>query len=170
METSETYERYPMGIVIQSNLVSLSIYTLGFLIVLKLGLIFSLLYLLYLLALEFRLIRYHCTSCYYWGKTCGFGKGRLSAVFFQKGDPSKFCAKEMSWWDMIPDILVSLIPMVIGIVLLILQFNLLMLAAMLLLFFLTTSGNGYIRGKLVCRFCKQREICCPAYELFNKGK
>jgi hypothetical protein len=170
MAVSPAYENYPMGIVIQSNIVSLGIYGLGIIIMLRLGLVFSLLYVLYLSALEYRLLRYHCPTCYYWGKTCGFGKGRLSAVFFKKGEPAKFCAKEMMWRDMIPDILISLIPVVIGIILLILQFNFLLLAVLLLLVVLTTSGNGYIRGTLTCKNCKQREIGCPADVLFHKAK
>jgi hypothetical protein len=170
METTKTYEIYPLGTVIQSNLVSLGIYILGFLIILKLGLVFSLLYLLYILALEFRLIRDHCTICYYWGKTCGFGKGWLSALFFNKGDTSKFCAHPMTWRDMIPDILISLIPFIVGILLLFLEFDFMLLSAILFLVILTTSGNGYIRGTLTCRFCQQREIGCPADMLFNKAK
>ena len=170
MATSTTYENYPVGIVVQSNLVSLGIYGLGFFILLRLELVFSLLYVLYILALEYRLIRYHCPSCYYWGKSCGFGKGRLSSVFFKKGEPAKFCAKEMSWRGMIPDILVSLIPVAIGITLLIMQFDFIAFAALLLLVLLTTTGNRYIRGTLTCRNCKQREIGCPADALFNKGK
>ena len=168
MDTIKTYESYPIGIVIQSNFVSLGIYALGLFIVLKLGLVLSLFYLLYILALEYRLIRYHCTTCYYWGKTCGFGKGRLSSLFFKKGDVAKFCAKDMTWRDMIPDILVSLIPVVIGITLLMIQFDIMLLLVLLLL--LTTVGNGYIRGKLTCRFCKQRELGCPADLLFNQSK
>jgi hypothetical protein len=170
METSKTYDNYPMGTVIQSNIVLLGIYVLGFLIIMKLGLVFSLFYMLYFLALEYRLLRYHCTICYYWGKTCGFGQGRLSSLFFKKSDVANFCSKDMTWQDMIPDILVSLIPMVIGIIELILKFDLFLLSALLLLLLLTTVGNGYIRGTLTCKFCKQRELGCPAYELFNKGK
>jgi hypothetical protein len=169
METSKTFENFPLWIVLQSNFVSLSIYALGFLIIFKLGLVFSLLFLLYILTLEYRLLR-SCTNCFYWGKTCGFGKGRLSALFFKKGDSSKFCGKEISWRYMIPDILVSLIPLIVGIILLIIEFDLLLLSALLLILILTTAGSGYIRGKLTCNFCRQREIGCPAFVLFNKGK
>ena len=170
METTNTYESYPIGTVIQANLVSFGIYLLGFFVLLKLGLAFSLLYLLYILALEFRLVRYHCTTCYYWGRTCGFGKGRLSALFFEKGDTAKFCAKEFTWRSMIPDMFISLIPFAAGIILLIIDFNFLLLSSLLLLVLLTTSGNRYVRGKLTCSFCKQREIGCPANALFSKGK
>jgi uncharacterized protein (TIGR02246 family) len=170
METTERFENYPSRIVILSNLVSLFIYGLGYFIMFQLGLIFSVLFLIYILAFEYRLIRYHCINCYYWGKTCGFGKGRLSSLLFKKGDISKLCYKEMKWTDMIPDILVSLIPIIVGIVLLILKFNPFLLFALLLLAVLTTVGNGYIRGTLTCRYCKQRELGCPANNLFNKER
>ncbi|HEY4787304.1 MAG TPA: hypothetical protein VIH57_14695 [Bacteroidales bacterium] len=170
MEIAKRYENYPLWIVILSNLNTLGIYALGIVIMLQAGGIVSLLYLVYVLLLEFRLIRYHCTSCYYFGKTCGFGQGRLSALFFKKGDISKFCNKTMFWKDMIPDLLISLIPLITGIVLLIVKFNLLLLFAILLVIALTTQGNAYIRGKLTCNYCKQRDLGCPANELFNKKK
>lgn len=170
METTHRFENYPIRIVILSNLVSFSIYGLGCFIVSGLGWAIMLAYLLFILIFEIRLISSHCTSCYYWGKTCGFGKGRISSWFFKRGDPTKFCAKDMTWKDMIPDIVLSLIPIVIGITLLILKFNMILLSSLLLLSLLTTFGNGYVRGELVCKFCKQKELGCPAEKLFNKEK
>lgn len=170
MKTTKIYEKYPIWIILLSSIVSLSIYGLGFLIIIRLGLVFSLLYLLYILILEFRLIKSHCTNCFYWGKACGFGKGRISSLIFKKGDNSKFCNKGMAWRDMIPDILVSLIPTIIGIILLIIKFDFILLSALIILLLLTTVGSGFIRGALTCKFCKQRELGCPAELLFNKEK
>jgi hypothetical protein len=170
METSRTYENYPVWIVTLSTLVSFTIYFLGFMIAYRLGWIYSLMYLCFILYLELRLLKSHCTDCYYWGKTCGFGKGRISSLFFKKGDGAGFCNTEFSWKDMIPDLLVSLIPLIIGIVLLIIKFDVLILIGLILLIGLTTAGNGFIRGTLTCRFCKQREFGCPAEKLFNKEK
>jgi hypothetical protein len=168
MKTARVFENYPIWIVILSNLVSFTIYGLGFIIVVRLGLIVSILYLIYVLIFEYRLIRFHCINCYYWGKTCGFGKGRISSMFFKKGDISKFCIKEMSWKNMIPDLLVTLIPLSIGIFLLIAKFDFMLLFAIGLLIILTSFGNGFIRGQMTCSYCKQREIGCPAEKLFNK--
>lgn len=170
METLKRFETYPLRIVVLSNFVSISIYSLGFLIILKSDLVYALFYLLFVLILELNLIKNHCISCFYWGKTCGFGKGRLSALFFKKGDPARFCNNNFTWKDMIPDLLVSLIPLVTGIILLIHDFNFLLIFAILLLIFFTTVGNSFIRGKLTCKYCKQSEIGCPAQLLFNKDK
>jgi len=164
------YDNYPLWIVILSNTVSISIYGLGFMIMTRLGWIISILYLIYILILEYKLIRNHCINCFYWGKTCGFGKGRISSWFFKKGDISKFCANEMSWKDMIPDLLVSLVPFITGIVLMIIKFDYIILIALILLMLLSTIGNGFIRGTLTCRYCKQKELGCPADKLFNKDK
>jgi hypothetical protein len=107
-------------------------------------------------------------DCYYFGKTCGFGKGRISALFFKKGDVSKFCSQPMTWKDMIPDMLVMLLPVLSGIVLIILHFNLFILLSIIGLVILATFGNSYIRGSLTCKYCKQKELGCPADQLFNK--
>jgi hypothetical protein len=142
MDTINKHENFPGWIVILSNLGSFIIYTLGFMIMYKLGLIISLLYLLYVFILEYRIIRYHCVDCYYWGKTCGFGKGRISSILFKKGDISRFCIKDMTFKNLIPDLLVSLIPIVAGIVFLILKFDFILLFAVLLLILLTTFEIG----------------------------
>jgi hypothetical protein len=170
METIKTYENYPIRIVILSNLVSFFIYLLGFLITYKIGLIYSIIYMSFIFAMELRLIKNHCTTCYYWGKTCGFAKGRVSSLFFKKGDSSDFCSNKFTWKDMIPDLLVTLIPLIAGIVLLIIKFEPFLLFALILLIALTTAGNQFIRGSLTCKFCKQREIGCPAEKLFNSRK
>ena len=168
MEITKTHDNFPIWIVILSNLVSILIYSSGFIITLRLGWIAAVLYLVFILAFEYRLISKHCGNCYYWGMTCGFGKGRLSALFFKRGDPAKFCNNEMSWKDMIPDLLVSLVPFIIGIVLMIIKFDFNLLFAAIILIVLTTIGNGFIRGNLTCRYCKQRELGCPAEKLFSK--
>jgi hypothetical protein len=126
METTKTYDNFPISTVILSNLVSVLIYTSGLVITRRLGWIAAVLYLAFILAFEYRLLSKHCVNCYYWGKTCGFGKGRLSSLLFKRGDPLKFCDNTISWKDMIPDLLISLIPIVIGIVFLIIKFNFLL--------------------------------------------
>ena len=168
MENLKRYESYPLWIILLSNLNALLLYGLGFAIMLRIGSVFALLYLAYILVLEIRLLKTHCVDCYYWGRDCGFGKGKISALFFKKGDVARFCSKGIKPADMIPDLLASLIPVLTGIVLMIVKFNFLLLAAVLVMILLTTAGNGFIRGRLVCRYCKQRDLGCPAERMFNK--
>lgn len=168
MESIKTYDSFPVRIVILSNLVSILIYSSGIFIIHRIGWIAAALYFAFILVLEYRLLSRHCINCYYWGKTCGFGKGKLSALIFKKGNPADFCSKQMSWSDMIPDLLVPLIPLIIGIILIIIRFDIILLSVIVTIVLLTTAGNGFIRGNLTCRYCRQRELGCPAEKLFNK--
>jgi hypothetical protein len=38
------------------------------------------------------------------------------------------------------------------------------------LILLTSVGNSFIRGYRACKYCRQRELGCPAEKLFNKGE
>jgi|WetSurMetagenome_2_1015567.scaffolds.fasta_scaffold01513_10 hypothetical protein len=168
METAKTYENFPAWIPVVSNSVTILIWAAGFVIMLRLGWVAAAVYLAFVASLEYRLISRHCVNCYYWGRTCGFGQGRLSELLFKKGDSEKFCSGGFSWKDMIPDLLVSLVPLAAGIFLLILRFDLLLLVALLLIVALSTAGNSFVRGSLACKFCRQREIGCPAEKLFSE--
>lgn len=168
MRKTIKYENFPVRTVFISNMVSLSIYGCGFFILFRFSMILSLLYLLFILIFEIRLIGKHCINCYYWGKTCGFGKGRLSSFLFKKGIADAFCKKTMKWKDMIPDLLISFIPFIAGIVLLADEFDYQILISLLILIALTTAGNGFVRGSLTCRCCKQKDLGCPADRLFNR--
>ena len=170
MSQVKTYDNYPCGIIFISNLVSLAIYLIGAFIIFKIGLIWLAIYLLYILLLEINVMRKSCVNCYYYGKYCAFGKGKLAALFFKRGSSEDFIKRQITWKTMIPDILVSLIPLIVGVGLLIKNFSWLILILIILLGALMTVGNGFVRGSLACKFCKQKELGCPAEQLFNKKK
>lgn len=162
------YENYPLWIVIMSNLVPISIYVIGAYIIYGLGLIYAIIYLIYCIFMEIRLLKNGCVNCYYYGKVCGFGKGKLSALFFKKGDISKFNQREIGWKDMIPEMMVPILPLIAGIIILIYNFSWIILVLMIVILILSTAGTAFVRGSLTCRSCKQRELGCPAEQLFNK--
>jgi len=166
----ETFENYPCKIIFISNLVSIAIYLIGSFIIFQVGLIWLTLYLVYILGLEIRLLKNSCPNCYYYGKYCAFGKGKISSLFFKKGSSEKFIQRKITWKAILPDFLISLIPFAIGIVLLIVNFNWLILLLIIILVILTTVGSGFVRSSLACKFCKQRELGCPAEQLFHKNK
>jgi hypothetical protein len=163
-------EDYPLTVVFISNLVSVMIWGIGAFILYQFGLLWLIGYVLYILFLEFRLLSGHCVDCYYYGKTCAFGKGRLSSLLFRKGTPEKFTRVQLTWKDILPDFLVFLIPVLAGILLLVLYFSWTILILVIVLFLLGFLGNALVRGQLACRFCKQREIGCPAEKLFDKKR
>jgi hypothetical protein len=38
---------------------------------------------------------------------------------------------------------------------------------LVVLVFLSLAGNAIIRGSFACKYCRQREIGCPAEKLFS---
>lgn len=164
------FEQYPVYIIILSNFVSLSIYFIGAYLLYQLSIILVGVYALYILALQIRLMKRSCVNCYYYGKLCAFGTGKLSSLFFKKEDTNKFSQKQIGWKDLFSDFLVVLIPLFAGIAILIMQFSYKILALVILLLLMASIGNGFIRSSLACKYCKQREIGCPAEKLFQRKK
>ena len=156
--------------VLGSNLLSISMYLIGAAILYQIGLIWLVLYVLFILLLELRLVKGHCVDCWYYGRTCAFGKGRLSCMFFPKGTPEQFKKQTITWKDIVPDFLVFIIPLLVGIALLIHDFSWILLVLIIILFFLGFMGNAVVRSQLACRYCRQREIGCPAQRLFERTK
>lgn len=161
-------ENYPVWTVCISNLVSLLIYGIGAYVLSQFGLLWVIAYIIFIIIFEFRLIGRHCTDCYYYGRTCAFGKGRLSALLFNRGSPERFTAMTITWKDIVPDFLLFIIPVLAGVLLLVRGFTWTILILIIALLLLGFAGNALVRGQLACKYCRQREIGCPAMQLFNK--
>jgi hypothetical protein len=170
MQEPVCHENYPTGTVIASNLVSFLIYSICACILYMVSIILVVFYLLFIILLEFRLLSRHCTDCYYYGKCCAFGKGRISSLFFPRGRPDQFSQKKITWRDIVPDFLVFIIPVLAGVMLLFQGFTWIVFFLVVSLLFLGFFGNAMVRGHLACRYCKQREIGCPAERLFATTK
>ena len=168
MKKEKRYENYPAWMVATTVVFSLLTYFLGAYIIYQLGLAWLAAYIVYILWLEFRLMT-HCTNCYYYGKYCASGRGKLACLFFKKGK-KKFGNMKLTWTSLVPDMLVSVIPIVIGIWLLINRFDWAIVGAIVVLFLLMSAGNAVLHGSIICKYCKQRQLGCPAERLFDKRK
>lgn len=165
------YESYPLGIVLLITTLLLSIYLSGIYIMINLHVVTGTLYIAYLLMLEFYCFREACTCCYYFGKLCAFGKGVIAKIFFERGEGHKFCKRELTFKDIIPQIIVVLLPLLVGIALLVSRgFDKSIFAAAVWPLASWLFLNPIIYGKLACPHCKQGTICCPALKFFSKKK
>ena len=169
MQNSKAYENFPVWIPLLAWVLSLAIYALGAYIFWFLYIPLTAAYIIFCLWIEYRILRLSCVNCYYYGKTCGLGRGKLCALLFKKGNPESFIEKEIAWKDLIPDFLVLIFPLVGGIIVLIRDFNWLILVLMVVLVMLSMGGTAFIRGSFACKYCKQKELGCSADQLFNKG-
>ena len=160
-----------MWIVLVIIFFTLLLYAAGSYIMFTLNTIVGILYVAYIILMEFFVYKEACPNCCYYGKRCAFGRGLIAAKIYKKGNPKKFCEKKIEFKDLIPQILVAAVPLVVGIALLISRgFNILILLATIYPVISWFFINPIIYGKLACVHCKQGTICCPALDFFSKKK
>ena len=87
---------------------------------------------------------------------------------FKKGDPRRFCEKQVTWKNLLPQIMVTVFPLIGGAYLLWTSFEWLILGLMLVPVIIWFLGNPLVYGKLACPHCRQGRICCPANDFFGK--
>lgn len=155
--------------VLVYNLAMLLVYLTGAYIMFSLSQLTGILYMLYVLIIELQVYREGCKYCFYYGKRCVAAKGLIAPFIIKKGDPKKFCERELSFKNFIPQLLVTLVPLVVGIALLISRgFNILILLALIYPLLSWFIVNPIVYGKIACPHCKQGSICCPASDFFMK--
>jgi len=165
------YENYPVWSVAVVILLFLAIYLAGAYVMFRLHLITGALYLLYIILMEFFVYKEACPYCYYYGKLCFSGRGKLAKLIYKKGNPKKFCERAMKFKDLIPQLIVVAVPIIVGIALLVSRgFHLLTFIAVLYPVFNWFVVNPILYGKLACSHCKQGRKCCPALDFFSKKK
>ena len=171
MNKPKLYEKYPLWIVFVVNIIMFLVVLAGAYIMFKLHLITGILYIIYIIFLEFTVYKEGCKDCYYYNSRCAFGKSYIARIFFKKGDGKNFTERKTGWKDLIPIILGSLVPIVVGIALLVSRgFHLLTLIATIYPVINWFFINPIIYGQLACKHCKQGAKCCPALEFFSKSK
>ena len=167
---SQLIGNYPLSTVFITNSIAILLWIIGVYLVWQLGILWGVLFIIYLLGLEFFVYKHGCSCCCYYGKRCAFGRGKIAPFIVKKDDPQKFCQRKVSWLNLLPVVLGSLIPVIIGVVLLIRGFSwpilILTLIPVINWFFI----NPLIYGKLICLHCQQGRLCCPANDFFGKKK
>jgi len=99
-----------------------------------------------------------CTNCYYYGKQCVLGWGKLSALFFSQGSIDQFSTCVGIKAAPITYGLLTLIPLVFCIVALVQEVTVLKVVVLVLLLAVSVY-SGAISRKMACTNCKMRLIC-----------
>ena len=156
---NEGVERYSTSRVVWQNLFFVIWFGAAFVGMLPLQIlgfpIVSALYALFLVVTLLFVLRKHlCTHCYYYGRMCNTGWGRLSAAMFKKDSGNyqfgvRFAG--ITW------MLATIAPIVGTILALVIHFSILSLLSFIV-FILLTPIN-IISHRNDCRKCKMRFIC-----------
>lgn len=152
-------EEYPMAGIILGNLVMILWIALGTLACWFFYPIVAWIYLVLAVIMVYIILRkLVCTNCYYYGKWCAIGWGKLSALLFKRGNIEDF---EKSIGIKLAPLtygLLALIPLVLIVISIVLSFSLykvIVLVLLLLISFYSTT----ISRKKTCKKCKMRLIC-----------
>jgi uncharacterized membrane protein len=99
-----------------------------------------------------------CTHCYYYGKWCSAGWGKLAALLFRKGNMEQFGTCLGARLAPLIYGLLLLVPLVFGMISLIQKFTLFKIIVLILLI-LVAVYSGTINRKKACAICKMKLIC-----------
>ena len=173
-ETVEFTEEFPLYRIILENVIfwfMILLGALGFYQIRVQGFdypIFTFIFLGYsLYMLLYHLRKKSCIHCYYYGKNCHLGWGKLASRFYSKGDPEEFMRDEasfQSYWDYWG----TKAPIIAMVASLIFAFNYWMLTNLLFFVGLNFFMMKYF-GKYVCIHCKMRGVCFFARRILGES-
>lgn len=169
MEKETYYENYPLSIICSSTIITISSYALGTFISYLINPWLALGYIFLCLISLLVGIRFRCCFCYYYGKRCSSGLGKLAPLIFKKGDSSEFKNPKNLIPAGILDFITLLSPVIGAIILMIIRFSWLVLVLLVVCLIVAVLPGFFLRKNLFCKHCRQGEIGCPAYEGMQKG-
>ena len=152
-------EEYPKASAVIGNLFMILWITLGFICCWLFYPLIAWIYLAFAVIMVFIVLRkLVCPNCYYYGKWCNIGWGKLCALFFEKGDLEKFSTS--------PGIKIApfvygsltLVPFILLVISMFKGFSLIKLSAVVLLV-LISFYSGTVSRKKSCAKCRMRLIC-----------
>ena len=152
-------EEYPLGFVAGQNLLYLVYFAVGFLGMSSLRLggypVVSLAYVAFLAVMLLVVLRKHiCTHCYYYGKRCGTGWGRLAALLFARGSGNYRLGVKLA---AVTWMVATVVPVVGTAFALVLHYSPSKLALLGVFLLLTPAVLLFHRAS--CASCRVRNVC-----------
>lgn len=152
-------EEFPKSNIILGNLAMILWIALGTIACWFLNPLLSWIYLIFAIVMVFIILRkLVCTNCYYYGKWCHIGWGKLSALLFKKGNIEDFNKGIGLKLAPITYGLLTLIPLIAILVSMYEEFTLPKITVLILIL-LVSVYSGAISRKKACEKCKMRLFC-----------
>jgi hypothetical protein len=160
-------EEYPKSSIILGNLAMITWITLGTVSAWFLHPLAAWIYLAFAIIMVGVVLRkLVCTNCYYYGKWCSTGWGKLSALLFKKGNVEAFDTSIGVKLAPVTYGLLFLIPLILLVISVVQGFTVPKITVLILLL-LVSSYSGIISRKKACTNCKMRLVCpgCAVKEM-----
>lgn len=152
-------EESPITQIIFGNIMMLAWIAIGTISCWFIHPVIALFYLSFAIIMVFIVLRkLVCTNCYYYGKRCSIGWGKLSAMLFSRGNIEKFSTCTGVKVAPLTYGLLTLIPLALCIVALIEEVTLARIIVLMLLLAIS-AYSGSIGRKKSCVNCKMKLIC-----------
>lgn len=152
-------EKYPKSTIFIENLTLFIWIILGATACWYFNSVIALLYIFFALSMIIFVMRkLVCTRCYYYGKWCHVGWGKISALFFKKGNEEEFQSCTGLKIAPVFFVLLALIPVILVIISSIKSFLLIKIIILLTLLIVVIFSSVILRKKS-CALCKMKSIC-----------
>jgi hypothetical protein len=149
-------ENYPKHIIVIRWIILLIAFALGIYVLLDLHHMLAIVYILYsVIALTLILPLSRCVSCFYHGKLCNTGWGRVAFYLFKKGDESKY-VEHYNYAIFLH--LLWLFPLLVALLQLVRKRDVLALSILVIYLFILFVEKIVLK-KLCCKRCHQKEFC-----------
>jgi hypothetical protein len=161
----ECYESFPRTTVIYNLLTLGGALIMGVVVLAQLGIWVAAGYLVLLALTVYGMLAFVCARCYYYGRRCATGVGKVVALFFKKGREEEFGHTASQKVVMLLLVIALLLPLVGGIASLVVGYSTLRLVLLVAWVALLVAGLAP-HPRLVCSHCKLAEKgCCPIGKL-----
>jgi uncharacterized BrkB/YihY/UPF0761 family membrane protein len=152
-------DEYPKSAIILANLTMVLWLVIGTIASWFFSPVAAAIYAVFAVSMVFFVLRkLVCTNCYYYGKWCATGWGKLAALFFKRGDTGKVSTSAGIKLASLTYGLLSLIPLILIVVSLIGEFTIPKISVAVFLFAVSFYSGAVSRGK-ACKQCKMRNSC-----------
>lgn len=153
-------EKYPLLGAIRQNLFFVIYFAIAFMGIYPLQIanipIVSITYIIFIGVMLIFVLRKHlCTHCFYYGKLCGTGWGKLASCLFKKNSGNYELGGKLAG---ITWMLAMFFPLIGIIIALILNWFSITITLLLVIFIILSGINFFIHKKS-CEKCKMRFIC-----------
>lgn len=152
-------EEYPKGRMIFGNIVMLLWFALGAIACWFFNPLATIFYLVFAVVMVYIVLRkLLCVNCYYYGKSCGIGWGKLSAALFKQGKIEEFNKGAGQKLAPLTYGILMVAPLILIIYSIIQVFTYYKIVILVLLLIVAIYSVGTSR-KPTCSKCKMRLIC-----------
>lgn len=169
MGTPTWCESYPSNIVIVSNLLGVLSYAFGASILWLLSPPVAIAYIGLVVFTFILSMRFRCRFCYYYGKRCFSGMGRLAALLLAKGKAEDFGRSRNVAPAAVASFAVMLLPLAGAVAVGLSGLSRLLLALVIIYVMVAIVPGFYVRANMYCKDCRQGQMGCPAYRGMRGG-